>query len=101
MDAGPESTLTIAPATAPSASGTRGDRRDRRGQRVAAGRRGHAGGDGGDERLRHHAHRHVAEVDEPGIERRGVAAARVVDLLGQRLDRVEAGDEHRQAGERR
>ena len=28
-----------------------------------------------------------------------VAAARVVDLLGQRLDGVEPGDEQRQAGE--
>ena len=35
----------------------------------------------------------------PGSRGDDVAAARVVDLLGQRLDRVEAGDEHRQPGE--
>ena len=38
-------------------------------------------------------------MDRGGLHRRGVAAARVVDLLGEWLDGVEAGEEHRHARE--
>ena len=72
-----------------------GHRRHRRRQRVAArAPRPRSAAIAATSAWADHAHRHVAEVDEPGIERRRVAAARVVDLLRQRLDRVETGDEH-------
>ena len=103
VDAGPDSTLTSAPATAPSASGTRGDRRDvgrRPGRRRR--RRGDRHRDGRDERL---ADARPSARGAGGWRRHRAASAS--RRLGWSTSWASAstvssaGDEQRQAGEQR